>query len=131
MLKMHVFLHYFSHVWAVFGKNPAKRAKNRPKKCQNPAKTCIFVPFGAVHGFSRLVPDGFPTGSRLVPDFQKVVLEFAESGVKFWPKFAELDDFLGFGKCFGGFGAGGGSLGVFGGFGGGWRGVWGFWASFW
>ena len=47
-------------------------AKNRPKKCQIPAKTSIFVPFGAVHGFSRLVPDWFPTGS-----------EFAESGVRF------------------------------------------------
>ena len=29
----------------------------------------------------------------------------------FGPKFAELDDFLGFGKCFGGFGAGGGQFG--------------------
>ena len=55
---------FLSHVWAVFGKNPAKSAKNRPNKCQNPAKTTIFVPFGAVHGFSRLVPDWFPTGSR-------------------------------------------------------------------
>jgi len=29
----------------------------------------------------------------------------------FGPKFAELDYFLGFGKCFGGFGAGGGQFG--------------------
>ena len=46
----------------------------------------------------------------------------------FGPKFAELDYFLGFGKCFGGFGAGGGQFGGvrvgFGGwFWGGWGGV--------
>ena len=108
MLKLHV----FSHVWAVFGKNPAKSAKNRPKKCQNPAKTTIFVPFGAVHGFSRLVPDWFPTGARLVPDWfpisKKWCWNLPKAVSSFGPKFAELDDFLGFGKCFGGFGAGGG-----------------------
>ena len=84
MLKMHGFSHFFGRFW----ENPAKRGKNRPNKCQNPAKTSI-LPFGAVHGFSRLVPD-----------FQKVVLEFAESGVKFWPEICRI---LGFG----GFGAGG------------------------
>ena len=81
-MVFHIFL-------AVFGKNPAKRGKNRPNKCQNPAKTSIFVPFEAVHGFSRLV-----TGSRVVPDWfpisKKVVLEFAESGVKFWPEICRI-----------------------------------------
>ena len=92
---------FFSHCWAVFGKNPTKSAKNRPKKCQNPAKTTIFVPFGAVHGFSRLVPDWFPISKKWCWNLPKAVSSFG-------PKFAELDDILGFGKCFGGFGAGGG-----------------------
>ena len=104
-MVFHIFL-------AVFGKNPAKRGKNRPNKCQNPAKTSIFVPFEAVHGFSRLVPDWFPTGSRLVPDWfpisKKWCWNLPKAVSSFGPKFAELDDFLGFGKCFGGFGAGGG-----------------------
>ena len=82
------FASFFTLFGPLLGKT-LKNAKSRPKKCQNPAKTSI-LPFGAVHGFSRLVPD-----------FQKVVLEFAESGVKFWPEICRI---LGFG----GFGAGGG-----------------------
>ena len=65
------------------------------------AKTSIFVPFGAVHGFSRLVPDWFRICRKRCWNLPKAVSDFG-------PKFAELDDFLGFGKCFGGFGAGGG-----------------------
>ena len=95
------FLQGFGTFLVEFGTFCRVFAKNRPNKCQIPAKTSIFVPFGAVHGFSRLVPDWFPTGSRLVPNLPKAVSDFG-------PKFAELDDFLGFGKCFGGFGAGGG-----------------------
>ena len=43
----------------------------------------VFHAFGVVRKFSRLVPDWFPTGSRRVPDLQKAVRKFAESGVKF------------------------------------------------
>jgi len=61
---------------------------------------------------SRLVPDWFPTGSRLVPDWfpisKKWCWNLPKAVSSFGPKFAELDDFLGFRKCFGGFGAGGG-----------------------
>jgi hypothetical protein len=66
------FLQVFSHFLGRFG-------KNRPNKCQNLAKTSIFVPFGAVQGFSRLVPDWFPTGS-----------EFAESGAEICRKRCQI-----------------------------------------
>ena len=63
-----LFLQGFGTFLVEFGTFCRVFAKHRPKKCQIPAKTSIFVPFGAVHGFSRLVPDWFPTGSRLVPN---------------------------------------------------------------
>ena len=69
--------------FTLFGRFLGKTLQKGPKIDQKSAK-------GAVHGFSRLVPDWFPTGSRLVPDFQKVVLEFAESGVKFWPEIRRI-----------------------------------------
>ena len=76
------FCMFFSHFSGGFWeKTLQKRAKNRPKKCPNPTKKQHFCAFW---GGARI----FPTGSRLVPDW--------------FPKFAELDDFLGFGKCFGG-----------------------------
>ena len=53
------FLQGFGTFLVEFGTFCGVFAKNRPKKCQIPAKTSIFVPFGAVHGFSRLVPDWF------------------------------------------------------------------------
>ena len=67
-----LFLQGFGTFLVDFWQKPCKKCQIRPNKCQIPAKTSIFVPFGAVHGFSRLVPDWFPTGS-----------EFAESGVRF------------------------------------------------
>ena len=81
---------FFHIVWAVLGKTLQKG----PKIDQKSAK-------GAVHGFSRLVPDWFPISKKWCWNLPKAVSSFG-------PKFAELDDFLGFGKCFGGFGAGGG-----------------------
>ena len=115
------FFAFLSRFW----ENTAKSAKNRPKKCQNPAKTSIF-------GGARI----FPTGSRLVPDFQKVVLEFAESGVKFWPEICRIGWFLRIWEVFwwvwGGWGLVWGYSGGFGGwFWGGWGGGLGFWESFW
>ena len=80
---------FFTLFGPLLGKTLKKCQKSTKKVPPKPAKTSI-LPFGAVHGFSRLVPD-----------FQKVVLEFAESGVKFWPEICRI---LGFG----GFGAGGG-----------------------
>ena len=76
------FLQGFGTFLVDFWQKPCKTCQIRPKKCQIPAKTSIFVPFGAVHGFSRLVPDWFPTGSRLVPNLPKAVSDFNFLGVK-------------------------------------------------
>ena len=100
---------FFTFFWPFLGK-PCKKGQKSTKKVPKPCKNQHFVPFGAVHGF-------FPTGSRLVPgwfpDFQKVVLEFAESGVKFWPEICRIGWFLRIWEVFwwvwGGWGA---SLGV-------------------
>ena len=73
------FLHFF-FIFAVFlGKNEEKNAKT----LQKPAFLTIFQAFGVVRKFSRLVPDWFPTGSRLVPDLQIAVRKFTKGGVKF------------------------------------------------
>ena len=88
----------FSHFLDRFCEKPCKKGQKSTKKVPKP---CIFVPFEAVHGFSRLVPDWFPISKKWCWNLPKAVSSFG-------PKFAELDDFLGFGKCFGGFGAGGG-----------------------
>ena len=69
------FLHVFSHCLGGFWEKPCKKGQKSTKK----------VPKGRCTDF----PDWFPTGSRLVPDFQKV-LEFAESGVKFWPEIRRI-----------------------------------------
>ena len=73
------FLQGFGTFLVEFGTFCKVFAKNLPNKCQIPAKTSIFVPFGAVHGFSRLVPDWFPTGS-----------EFAESGAEICRKRCQI-----------------------------------------
>ena len=54
-----LFLQGFGTFLVDFWQKPCKKCQIRPNKCQIPAKTSIFVPFGAVHGFSRLVPDWF------------------------------------------------------------------------
>ena len=112
-----------------------KTLQKVPKIDQKSAKTLQKPALLAVHGFSRLVPDWFPTGSRLVPDFQKV-LEFAESGVKCWPEICRIGWFLRIWEVFwwvwGGWGLVWGYSGGFGGwFWGGWGGGLGFWESFW
>ena len=84
---------FFACFFTLFGRFLGKTLQKGPKIDQKCAK-------GAVHGFSRLVPDWFPI-SKKCWNLPKAVSSFG-------PKFAELDDFLGFGKCFGGFGAGGG-----------------------
>ena len=78
-----------------------KTLQKVPKIDQKSAKTLQKPAFLAVHGFSRLVPDWFPISKKWCWNLPKAVSSFG-------PKFAELDGFLGFGKCFGGFGAGGG-----------------------
>ena len=113
MLKMHVFYKFFSHCLVDFlGKTLQKRSKIKTKNTktlQNPAFLCLL-------GRCTDFPDCLTTGSRLVCDWFPISKKWcwnlpkAVSG--FGPKFAELDDFLGFGRCFGGFGAGGASLGI-------------------
>ena len=75
---------------------------------QKSAKALQKPTFCAFWGGARI----FPTGSRLVPDWfpisKKWCWNLPKAVSSFGPKSAELDDFLGFGKCFGGFGAGGG-----------------------
>ena len=123
--------HFFGRIWDFL----QGFAKNRLKKCQIPAKTSIFVPFGAVHGFSRLVPDWFPSGSRLVPDWFPTGSEFAESGAEICRKRCQiltrnLPNWMissDLGNVLVGLGRVGASLGVFGGwFWGGWGGGLGF-----
>ena len=81
--------HFFGRIWHFLEGFCQKSTKKVPNPCKNQH-------FCAFWGGARI----FPTGSRLVPNLPKAVSDFG-------PKFAELDDFLGFGKCFGGFGAGG------------------------
>ena len=72
------FLQGFGTFLVDFWQKPCKKCQIRPKKCQIPAKTSIFVPFGAVHGFSR-----FPTGSRLVPDWFRICRKRCQISI-FW-----------------------------------------------
>ena len=101
---LHVFWHFF------LGKTFCK--KFLPKIDQKSAKTLQKPAFLCLLGRCTDFPDWFPTGSRLVPDWfpisKKWCWNLPKAVSSFGPKFAELDDFLGFGKCFGGFGAGGG-----------------------
>ena len=61
-----------------------------PKIDQKSAKTLQKPAFLCLLKRCTDFPDWFRAGSRLVPDFQKVVLEFAESGVKFWPEICRI-----------------------------------------
>ena len=82
------FLHVFHIFRAVFGKKPLQKGlKIDQKSAKTPAFLCLL-------GRCTDFPDWLPTGFRLVPDFQKVVLEFAESGVKFWPEICRIGLFL-------------------------------------
>ena len=65
----------------------------------------IFGPSRLVDGFSRLVPDWFPTGSRFAKSGAEIC--HLTSGVRFWPNFedalfsvnAGMDNLLEKGKC--------------------------------
>ena len=110
---------FFTFFWPFLGKTMQKGSKIDQKS----AKALQKPTFCAFWGGARI----FPTGSRLVPDFQKVVLEFAESGVKFWPEICRIGWFLRIWEVFwwvwGGWGLVWGGSGGFGGwFWGGWGG---------
>ena len=74
----------FFHIVVPFSGKPCKKMQKVPKINQKSAKTLQKLAFLCLLGRCTDFPDWFQTGSRL--DFQKVVLEFAESGVKFWPE---------------------------------------------
>ena len=89
-----------------------KTLQKVPKIDQKSAKTLQKPAFLCLLKRCTDFPDWFRAGSRLVPDWfpisKKWCWNLPKAVSSFGPKFAELDDFLGFGKCFGGFGAGGG-----------------------
>ena len=64
------FCMFFSHFSGGFWeKTLQKGPKIDQKSAQTLQKNSICVPFGAVHGFSRLAPDWFPTGFRNLPNW--------------------------------------------------------------
>ena len=119
--------HFFGRIWHFLQGFCQKSTKQVP----NPCKNQHFCAFWGGARISRLVPDWFPTGSRLVPNLPKAVLKFAESGVRFWPEICRIGWFLRIWEVFwwvwGGWGLVWGCSGGFGGwFWGGWGGGLGF-----
>ena len=109
--------HHFMRIWNQSGtsREPVGKIRAPPQKASKMLKKAcfcrvfsvfwsIFGSFRVVHGFSRLVPDWFPTGSKFVKSGAEICRSWCQILAVNLPnlrKNQNLENFWGFGRVFG------------------------------